>query len=154
MNKLLLSGACVAALNLAALSARAVPHEQPKGPQLETVARFYGPMPTGVTVSQTGRIFVNFPRWGDNVPATVAEIVGGKAVAYPSKEFNAFGSNGNRAELSQEPSDRAQRERASHLVGVQSVVVDAKDRLWILDTGSVEFKPTAPGGPKLVGVDL
>ena len=111
-------------------------------------------MPTGVTVSQTGRIFVNFPRWGDNVSASVAEIVNGKAVAYPSKAVNAFASNGTRAALSMEKSARAQRERRAHFVGVQSVVVDASDRLWVLDTGSVQFNPTAPGGPKLVGIDL
>lgn len=40
---------------------------------IEPVATFYGAMPTGVTVSETGRIFVNFPRWGDEVPYTVAE---------------------------------------------------------------------------------
>ena len=33
----------------------------------EVVARFWGAMPTGVTVSRRGRIFVNFPRWGDDV---------------------------------------------------------------------------------------
>src|SRR5262249_21958039 len=32
--------------------------------------------------------------------------------------------------------------------------VDPKDRLWILDTGSIEFGPTLSGGPKLVCVDL
>src|SRR5262249_40509595 len=40
------------------------------------------------------------------------------------------------------------------LVSVQSVVVDPADRLWILDTGSIEFGPIIPGGAKLVGVDL
>src|SRR5207248_1407823 len=40
------------------------------------------------------------------------------------------------------------------LVSVQSVVVDPADRLWLLDTGSVEFGPIIPGGAKLVGVDL
>src|SRR5688572_29298473 len=30
--------------------------------RIEPVALFYGPMPTGVTVSRQGRIFVNFPR--------------------------------------------------------------------------------------------
>jgi len=40
----------------------------------EVVATFHGPMPTGVTVSHTGRIFVNFPRWGDKVDYTVAEV--------------------------------------------------------------------------------
>ena len=32
---------------------------------LETVHTFNdGPMPTGVSVSATGRVFVNYPRWG------------------------------------------------------------------------------------------
>ena len=151
--KLPLLGLCAAALLAAAPVAHAVPGEREIG-KLETVARFYGPMPTGVTVSQKGRIFINFPRWGDNVPATVAEVVNGKAVAYPSREVNAFASNGTRAALSMEPSERAQRERRNHFVGVQSVVVDARDRLWVLDAGSIAFNPTAPGGPKLVGIDL
>ena len=55
---------------------------------LETVATFTGPMPTGVTVSRRGRIFVNFPRWGDDVPFTVAELVNGKAVAFPDAGIN------------------------------------------------------------------
>jgi sugar lactone lactonase YvrE len=105
--------------------------------QLEVVATFPGPMPTGVTLSRGGRIFVNFPRWGDDVPFTVAELRGGKAVAYPSAELNAQGGA---------PGER--------LVSVQSVVVDPRDRLWILDTGRPRFGPPAPGGPKLVAVDL
>jgi hypothetical protein len=40
---------------------------------LEPVAYFNDAMPTGVTVSHKGRIFVNFPRWGDDVPFTVSE---------------------------------------------------------------------------------
>lgn len=135
------------------LRANQVSATRSKG-QLETVAQFFGPMPTGVTVSQKGRIFVNFPRWGDNVPFTVAEIVNGKAVGFPSTEINDFGTNGTRAALSMRNSPAAQKQRAAHLVGVQSVVVDAADRLWILDTGSIVFNPTMPGGPKLIGVDL
>ena len=38
---------------------------------------------------------------------------------------------------------------------MQSVVVDpGGNRLWILDTGSIQFGPVRPGGPKLVAVDL
>jgi hypothetical protein len=37
---------------------------------------------------------------------------------------------------------------------VQSVVADARNRLWILDTGSVKFAPVVAGGAKLVAVDL
>ena len=107
--------------------------------ELETVHTFDdGPMPTGVTVSHTGRIFVNFPKWGDDVPATVVELRHGHPVPYPSEAWNR-------------PSGQ---DDAESLVSVQSVVVDAQDRLWILDTGSPEFAPTTRGGPKLVCVDL
>ena len=104
----------------------------------ELVANFYGPMPTGVSVSHHGRVFVNFPRWGDKVPYTVAELKNGKTVPYPDLAYNEI--------------DR--HDTFHHLIGVQSIVVDPKDRLWILDTGSVQFGPTQLGGPKLVGVDL
>ncbi|WP_043622926.1 L-dopachrome tautomerase-related protein [Nonomuraea candida] len=113
------------------------PSEQPFG-ELELVHAFTaGPMPTGVTVSRRGRIFVNFPKWGDDVTATVVELRDGEAVPYPDERWNG------------EAGDEAGR-----LVSVQSVVVDPLDRLWILDTGSPLFRPPRPGGPKLVRVDL
>jgi sugar lactone lactonase YvrE len=114
------------------------PIDQPSG-ELEVVHSFTsGPMPTGVSVSHTGRIFVNFPKWGDDVEFTVAEIVDGEAVPYPSIEVNSPGGDDD----------------AEALVSVQSIVVDPRDRLWILDTGSPLFQETKPGGPKLVRVDL
>jgi sugar lactone lactonase YvrE len=120
-----------------AIPAQELPAEEPLG-ALEPVAYFNGAMPTGVTVSQQGRIFVNFPKWGDEVSFTVAEIRGGDAVAYPDEAMNQT-----------HPDDPA-----AALVSVQSVVVDPADRLWILDTGSPLFQPTEYGGPKLVCIDL
>ena len=122
-----------ASASLLALTATAAHAQQP-----EPVARFYGPMPTGVTVSHEGRIFVNFPHWGDPVPFTVAEIVNGKAVAYPNAEINKI----NKAH----PADC--------IYSVQSVVVDPDNRLWALDTGSLKLGPNVPGGPKLICMDL
>jgi hypothetical protein len=82
----------------------------------ELVARFSDAMPTGVAVSRRGRIFVNFPRWEDGVPFTVGEVLkNGKVVAYPNAAM------------------------AGDLTSVQSVVIDSKDRLWALDTGSVKW---------------
>jgi sugar lactone lactonase YvrE len=95
-------------------------------------------MPTGVTVSHQGRIFINFPKWGDEVAFTVSEIRDGEMVAYPNEATNKTN-----------PDDPA-----AALVSVQSVVVDPADCLWILDTGSPMFQPTKYGGPKLVCVDL
>ena len=114
-----------------------LPADQSLG-ALEPVMYFNGAMPTGVTVSQQGRIFVNFPKWGDNVQFTVAEIKYGKTVAYHDEVFNQT-----------DPNDHGKA-----LVSVQSVVVDPMDRLWILDTGSPLFEPTKYGGPKMVCVNL
>lgn len=124
---------------VSACTAQELAKEQVVG-ELQVVATFSGAMPAGVTVANDGRIFVNFPKWGDNVEYTVAEVVAGKTVAYPSPEINRYSESDNQADK---------------LVSVQSVVVDPSgDRLWILDTGSIAFGPVKPGGPKLIAVDL
>ncbi|MBN3833504.1 MULTISPECIES: L-dopachrome tautomerase-related protein [Burkholderia] len=105
---------------------------------MDTVATFSGPMPTGVTVTENGRIFVNFPRWGDAVPFTVGELRDGRVIAYPNAEIN-------RADAAH-PS--------THFLSVQSVVADGHGRLWILDTAAPNFSEPVAGGAKLVAVDL
>ncbi len=105
--------------------------------RIERVAEFSGAMPTGVTVSEDGRIFVNFPRWGDDVPFTVAELRNGKPVAYPDAAFN-----------------REAADPAKGLISVQSVVADGRGRVWILDTAAPGFAAPKAGGAKLVAVDL
>jgi sugar lactone lactonase YvrE len=103
----------------------------------EVVAELTGNMPTGLTVTDDGRVFVSFPRWGDDVPHTVAEIIDGRPVPYPSAEINAWaGSDG-----------------ADRLVSVQSVILDPIGHLWLLDTGAPSFAPHVAHGPKLVEVD-
>ena len=115
-----------------------MPSERSGNESVEIVARFYDAMPTGVTVATFGRIFVCFPRWGDPVPFTVAEVREGNVFPYPNPEINHL-----------VPS------RASEsFVSVQSVVVDPRNRLWALDTGSIEFGPVLPRGAKLVCMDL
>ncbi|MFE4829191.1 L-dopachrome tautomerase-related protein [Streptomyces sp. NPDC056672] len=148
-RRALVSAAAPVALTLllsgCTLDATIAPRAVPKafgggaaGERLEPVASFYGAMPTGVTVSRTGRIFVNFPHWGDKVPYSVAEIRDGKPVAYPDQAINVADTG----------------DPARHFLGVQSVVVDASDRLWVLDTGRIEWADAPVGGPKLVAVDL
>ena len=102
----------------------------------QTVHEFYGPMVTGVTVSHKGRVFANFPRWGDPVRNSVVEIRGGREVAYPNAAWNRPGKGPN------------------PFICVQSVVVDPKDRLWVLDPAAPRLADTLPGAPKLVGIDL
>lgn len=121
-----------ASVSLAQLPAdRAIGHP-------EVVATFTGAMPTGVTVTETGRIFVNFPRWGDNVPFTVAEIKKGTAVPYPDAAVNK--------------ADNARP--GEQFLSVQSVVADGQGKLWVLDTAAPGFSKPVEGGAKLVAIDL
>ena len=103
---------------------------------LQSVASFPTRQVTGVAVSRTGRIFVNFPAWSDDHTLSVAEIVNGKAQPYPNEAWNQPGA-----------SDK-------HFVCVQSVDVDESDSLWILDPASPKMAGTVKDGPKLVKVDL
>lgn len=108
-------------------------------PEYEVVAEFTDLMPTGVTVSDDRRIFVSFPRWGDDVAYTVAEVINGRAVPFPGAQVNAWPAP--------DPRER--------LISVQSVIVDPDGYLWLLDTGAPSFSPyVSGGGPKLVRVDL
>lgn len=106
--------------------------------QIESVYEFHDDMPTGVSVAADGRIFINFPRWGDDVPFTVGEIRNGKVVAYPDASINTF-----------DP-----KRPGETLGSVQSIVVDGANRLWILDTAAPKFSTPVAGGAKLVAVDL
>ncbi len=134
MKRLMLS-AMVAGTLLAGAAQAAT--ATPSIGKIERVAEFHGAMPTGVTVSETGRIFINFPKWGDQVDYTVAEVRDGKTHAYPSAAFN-----------------RESADPARGLISVQSVVADGRGRLWILDTAAPGFAAPKAGGAKLVAVDL
>jgi sugar lactone lactonase YvrE len=105
---------------------------------IEAVHRFHGAMPTGATVARDGRIFINFPKWGDDVIFTVVVIKDGKVIAYPDQQINTF-----------DPARPAET-----LGNVQSVIVDAANRLWILDTAAPSFAAPQVGAAKLVAVDL
>ena len=112
--------------------------------KLEVVYVFDGPpLPTGLAGTADGRDFVCFPRWGEATNYTAAEVTGGKLVPFPDAETNQF-----------LPSDPQEFDPRTHLVSVQSVVVDPKGRLWLLDTGSINLQPPLAGGPKLWGYDL
>ena len=106
------------------------------GAELQEIAAFPNQQVTGVAVSKSGRVFVNFPDWSDDHTISVAEVVNGQPFPFPNQEINQPGAAG------------------SHFVCVQSVYVDADDNLWILDPAVPKMKEIVPGGPKLVKVDL
>ncbi|MFL5575125.1 MAG: SMP-30/gluconolactonase/LRE family protein [Gemmatimonadaceae bacterium] len=99
---------------------------------------------TGVSVAEDGRIFVNFPRWTEDAPVSVAELMqDGSMRPYPDGEWNRW-RNAKKSEIS--PGD--------HWVCVQSVVADGRGGLWVLDPAAPATAAIVPGGPKLVRIEL
>jgi sugar lactone lactonase YvrE len=99
---------------------------------------------TGVAVAEDGRVFVNFPRWTEDSPVSVAEVLpDGGLRPYPNDEWNSW-RNAKRDELT--PGD--------HWVCVQSVAADGRGNLWVLDPAAPGNAFVVPGGPKLVRIDL
>ncbi len=99
---------------------------------------------TGVTVSKDGRIFVNFPRWTEDAPISVAEVMrDGSIKPYPDDEWNSW-RNSRKNQIS----------AGDHFVCVQSVVADARGNLWVVDPAAPATAAVVPGGPKLIRFDL
>ena len=95
-------------------------------------------VPVGIAISNGGRTFLSFSRAVDPmVSMSVAELDNGKAVPFP-KGFKQ--DDGAPA--------------ADRLLSVQALTVDAKDRLWILDSGKVGTNGIEPGSAKLIAWDL
>ncbi len=60
-------------------------------PELIKIAEFKGVQVTGVTVTQDGRMFANFPRWRKNVPYSVVEVSpDGSYSPFPDQEWNSW----------------------------------------------------------------
>jgi sugar lactone lactonase YvrE len=129
------------AVGLAVCSTTLAPGAWASAPAPKLVAGFDQQV-TGVAVSKTGRIFVNFPRWEKDVPMSVAEVMkDGTLKPYPNAEWNAW-SNLKPLSL------------ADHFVCVQSVTVDPQGFLWVVDPAAPGNEFVKPGGVKLVKIDL
>ena len=112
-------------------------------PALKKVATFEHQV-TGVTVGRDDRIFVNFPRWTEDSPVSVAELMkDGSIKPFPDEAWNSF-RNVLKNKVS--PQD--------HWVCVQSVTADHDGNLWVLDPASPAISGVLPGGAKLVKIDL
>jgi len=116
---------------------------QRTGTPLSQVAQF-DHQATGVAVTADGRRFVNFPRWTDDAPISVAEVMkDGSLRPYPDANWNAW-RNAKANDLAVE----------NHFVCVQSIVPDGKGNLWVVDPGAPGNEKILPGAPKLVKIDL
>lgn len=95
---------------------------------------------TGIAVARDGRVFVNYPRWSPEVPLSVGELMAdGTVRPYPDAEMNSW-------QVGDDPGQK--------FVCVQSVVVDQRGRLWILDPANPLFMGVVENGAKLMQVDL
>jgi sugar lactone lactonase YvrE len=119
------------------------PSSSPDTARLQQVASFEHQV-TGVTVSADGRIFVNFPRWTEDAPISVAEVTrDGQIKPYPDEEWNSWRNE-----------KKNQVSATNHFVCVQSVVADAHGSLWVVDPAAPATASIVMGGPKLVKIDL
>ena len=97
-----------------------------------------------MTVAEDGRIFVNFPRWSEDAPVSVAEVTRDGGIGpYPDEAWNAW-RNVKHGQMT--PGD--------HFVCVQSVVADGRGNLWVVDPAAPGQGYVVPGGAKLVRIDL
>jgi sugar lactone lactonase YvrE len=97
--------------------------------QLEPVADLDYP-PGNIAVSADGRVFFTYHPDGAP-PVKLAELIGGKAVPYPSEAFQTSGDG------------------KLHLQTPLALRIDAQNRLWVLD-----YAGYAMGQPRLVAFDL
>jgi sugar lactone lactonase YvrE len=128
---------------LSGVAAPALAQEAAADPAGLTKVADFAHQVTGVTVARDGRIFVNFPRWSEDAPVSVAELKDGKPVPYPDAEWNSW-RNARADEV----------DPKTHFVCVQSVVADAQDRLWVVDAAAPAMAHVVKDGPKLVAIDL
>ncbi len=133
--------AATAAIGVIAVVAFGVAQAQ-TGPLIQ-VAQFDHQV-TGVAVVQDGRRFVNFPRWTDDAPISVAEVdKDGSIKAYPDAKWNSW-RNARANELPV----------GDYFVCVQSIVPDGHGNLWVVDAGAPGNEKILEGAPKLVRIDL
>ena len=94
--------------------------------EITEVKTFTGQQVTGLSISDQGRMFANFPRWRKGVENSVVEIdKNGVSNAFPDKNWNSW--------------EIEQIEKDSVFIAVQSVIA-FEDELYVLDTRNPLFK--------------
>lgn len=137
------AGLAASLVSGAALAGPAAAQDAKPAPATLTKVAGFAHQVTGITVSRDGRMFVNFPRWSEDAPVSVAEVKDGQPVPYPDAEWNSW-RNAKADEV----------DPKTHFVCVQSVVADGQDRLWVVDAAAPAMAHVIKDGPKLVGIDL
>ncbi|MBC3539962.1 SMP-30/gluconolactonase/LRE family protein [Rufibacter sediminis] len=91
---------------------------------LTKAVSFTGAQVTGLTITDNGRMFANFPRWHDSIPFSVVEVLpDGSHKPYPDATWNTWSG----------------QPQANHFTCVQSVVAHGNS-LFVLDPASPMMK--------------
>ena len=108
----------------------------------QEVAQFEGPELVGVAALPTGgRLFVSFPRWGNNPIYPVAELGPNSTLKpYPDAGWCLW-------------NDSVRNEPGKHWICPQAVVADKKGFLWVVDPAAPGLDYAIAGGSKLVKID-
>ena len=85
--------------------------------ELIPVARLGKRRAIGVSVSADNRLFVSFPHGGSDYRYGLTEIIAGQPRPFPNEAWNAHTGDS-----------------ATRFINVQDLYVDAKDKLWVLDS--------------------
>ncbi|MBC6991174.1 L-dopachrome tautomerase-related protein [Hymenobacter sp. BT491] len=108
---------------------------------LQLVAELRGPQFVGVAVTHDGRVLADFPRWDYNPVYPIALVGSDNSVKpYPDASWCMW-------------NDSVKNEPQKHWICPQSVHVDQKGTIWVLDPAAPGLKYTVVGGPKLVKID-
>lgn len=104
----------------------------------EVVAEFEH-APSGVAPARDGRIFLSFPRTDPvPAPATLAELIDGRAVPFPDELVNTI-----------DPTDVRHR-----FVSIHGLAIGPRNRLLALDTGARSLAGCDPKAARLFVIDL
>ncbi len=108
--------------------------------RLDTLGIFPILQPTGIAVSESGQVFISFPRWDriHRISVAVLDQRGG-LTPFPSKKWNEWEWGWN---------------AGKHFVSVQALWADGAGSLWILDAANPFMAGTIAGGAKLLRVDI
>jgi hypothetical protein len=106
---------------------------------MEVVHRFEKQMPVGRRRDvHRAASFASYPRWEDKIEYTLAEIKNGPRSAVPGRRRNPEGDTAG---------------PKANMVSLQGIFVDGNDRLWALDTGTVNMKPVDRSCPRVLCID-
>jgi sugar lactone lactonase YvrE len=91
---------------------------------------------TGVAVEKSGGLFVNYPRWSDKVPVSVAHFPPDSDLhPFPDAKWNSW---------------KAGDDPTNKFVCVQAVYITPDQHLWVVDAGSPKMGGVVPGAAKLL----